>query len=82
MLTQFSPTETTPRFTDASQTQYLDAELRARNTAASSIAFSAVSGAKANQLLADLLLTEVDGFAEAPFETPAGWKPHEGPLPS
>ncbi|DBA98726.1 TPA: hypothetical protein ACH3X1_014499 [Trebouxia sp. C0004] len=36
------------------------------------MAFSAVSETTANQLLGDLYLTEVDGFAEAPFETPAG----------
>jgi len=48
-----------------------DAELAASNAEAKSIAFSSVSGATANRLLKDLYLTEIDGFAEAPFETPA-----------
>lgn len=48
------------------------AELNAKDTAGDSIAFSSVSGVKATQLLEDLQLTETDGFAEAPFETPAG----------
>jgi len=46
-----------------------DAELAASNAEAKSIAFSSVSGATANRLLKDLYLTEIDGFAEAPFET-------------
>ncbi len=50
----------------------VDAEIAARNAEAKSIAFSSVSGATANQLLEDLHLTETDGFAEAPFEAPAG----------
>jgi len=48
-----------------------DAELAASNAEAKSIAFSSVSGATANRLLKDLHLTEINGFAEAPFETPA-----------
>ena len=48
------------------------AELTAKDTAGDSIAFSSVSGIKATQLLEDLQLTETDGFAEAPLETPAG----------
>ena len=50
----------------------LNAECAARNTEAKSIAFSLVSAVAANQLLEDLHLIEVDGFEEAPFETPAG----------
>ena len=46
-----------------------DAEFAAKTV---SIAFSSVSGAAANQILEELHLTETDGFAEAPFETPAG----------
>ena len=49
-----------------------DAEFAAKDTEAESIAFSSVPRAVINQLLGDLHLTEVDGFAEAPFETPAG----------
>ena len=48
------------------------AELVAKDTTGDSITFSSVSGVKATQLLDDLQLTETDGFAEAPFETPAG----------
>ena len=50
----------------------VNADFAARNTEAKSIAFSSVSGDAANQLLEDLQLTEVGGFEEAPFETPAG----------
>jgi hypothetical protein len=53
-----------------------DAEFAASNADAKSIAFSSVSGATANKLLGDLYLTEIDGFAEAPFETPAGQRPY------
>ncbi len=50
-----------------------DADIAARDTAtAKSVGFSAVSGTEANRLLEELQLTEVDGFAEAPFETLAG----------
>lgn len=51
------------------------AEVTAKGTTVASIAFSSVTGAKASQLLDDLQLTETDGFAEAPFEIPAGWQP-------
>ena len=50
----------------------LNADFAARYTKANSVAFSLVSGAAANQLLEDVRLTQVDGFEEAPFETPAG----------
>ncbi len=49
-----------------------DAELAAPNAEAESMAFSSVSDAAATQLLNDMCLVEVDGFEEAPFETPAG----------
>ena len=51
----------------------LNAECAARNTEAKSIAFSSVSRVVANHYLP---LTEVDGFEEAPFETPAGQRPY------
>ena len=53
-----------------------DAELAASNAEAKSVAFSSVSGVTATQLLHELFLTEIDGFAEAPFETPAGQRPY------
>ena len=49
-----------------------DAELAAKDAKTVSIAFLSVSGAAADQLLEELHLTETDGFAEAPFETPTG----------
>ena len=49
-----------------------NAKCAARNTEAKSIALPSVSGVTANQLLEDLHLTEVDGYEEAPCETPAG----------
>jgi hypothetical protein len=54
----------------------LHADFAARYTETKSIAFSLVSGTAANQLLEDLHLTQVDGFEEAPFETPAGERPY------
>jgi len=51
----------------------VSADIAARDAATTkSVAFSAVSGTEANRLLEELQLTEVDGFAEAPFETPSG----------
>ena len=55
----------------------LNADFAARYTEAKSIAFSSVSGAAANQLLEDLHLIQANGFEEAPFETPAGWRPYD-----
>ncbi len=49
-----------------------DAELAASDAEAESMAFSSVPGVTATQLLNDLCLVEVDGFEEAPLETPAG----------
>ena len=49
------------------------ADNNARKAAAPDrVDFSAVSGLQATQLLHNLQFTEIDGFEEAPFETPAG----------
>ena len=53
-----------------------DANRAARDTVATSVAFSSVSGTEANRLLEELQLTEVDGFAAAPIEIPAGQRIH------
>ncbi|KAL0033397.1 hypothetical protein WJX77_007533 [Trebouxia sp. C0004] len=50
----------------------LRSDRAARDTVATSVAFSSVSGTEANRLLEELQLTEVDGFAAAPVEPPAG----------
>lgn len=51
--------------------QLLRSEFAASSAEAKSIAFSAVSGGAASQLLEELHLTEVDGFQEAPFASHA-----------
>ncbi len=49
-----------------------DAELAASDAEAKSVAFSSIPGVTATQLLNNMCLVEVDGFKEAPLETPAG----------
>lgn len=51
---------------------YVSADLVARKSNADSTAISTFSRSKAMQLLDDVLITELDGFAETPLETPAG----------
>ena len=50
----------------------LTAVLSQESVSAKSIAFTSISGAAASQLLQDVQLTEVDGFAELPLDTPTG----------
>lgn len=55
----------------------VDADIHARTAAtAESVDFSAVSWTQATQLVQELQFIEVEGFEEAPMETPEGQDHH------